>query len=1004
MSKLAGYFDEKLVAPRDLAAFKAQSIRDLGSGSDDVGQTAVSAAFDISRVSYRVDYSDLSKFVFFNSALDYFNITGERLLNDYPSTGSMLDIASFVSGCDDYQRWLREYSWPATLGDNNASRGYVKTNDLLNPRTSSFSVEMWLHSRPTITGTLFRMSGPSGSYSADVRTSGTSKQVVFDVSGTSGKLSATMLLGPGELSSSLTVVRYLSFVCDRDGGELRIIHAPDMSGVVAYRDNFNFTDTYFTATSVAARTSMSLDLGTVNTTGALFYIFSGTTNGSAAYASEISYWDRARSTSDVKNSYYSIIRAQDGLVALYRFNEAYQQSGLWVVRDITGNSLDALMTGSPAIDVFSGTRGDRYISNSRLWANIVDPRPEPLTRFDQLAGLSGVLESYISTQQATCAAYDKQNLNIITDLIPASYIDLEDEIGTDVLKRFLYVIARQFDQVKVAIDQFVYWNKSNYTGFDDAPDALLRDAANFYGWDFVGNFLDEEAIRYFFGKDIVPGSELELKLYQIKNEFWRRTLRELMHIYKTKGTREGVEAFLRVYGLDSKLVKLKEYGTKREGQISTQRITSRRTVPALYMSGSSIYASSSNVPLQGGFCFSAHMKFEQFPPVMSPGYETASIWVAGAGFVLSQRRWLGYKPGLDSGSAIFFITDDGTSSAPRFSGSVPVLDGRWWNVFSFIPPTGSNLSASITLQRLDVDQIAESYTITGQCTASFTASDQFFCGNVTPGGVYYINEVKLFSSSLSQEEMDSQTFDFQSYGIEDTDHLRERLLLHWKFDDEFVVRNGITQTPIYDRSWYNRSSTLQYSVSVSESYRPFDRFITDYNFIASPDYGWNEDKVRVFSGDRVDARDRVDDSHAVGLEFNLIDSLNEDISHMLSTIDNWNNIIGVSANRYRESYSDLKRYRDLYFSRLYDRINFRKFADMLDFFDRSFVKMVQRLLPARAVFYGEEFVVESHMLERSKVQWAYRQRNPEFVPVGVITMIDRSGSDNTIVFPTLFYD
>jgi len=126
------------------------------------------------------------------------------------------------------------------------------------------------------------------------------------------------------------------------------------------------------------------------------------------------------------------------------------------------------------------------------------------------------------------------------------------------------------------------------------------------------------------------------------------------------------------------------------------------------------------------------------------------------------------------------------------------------------------------------------------------------------------------------------------------------------------------------------------------------------------------------------------DSNAVSVEFNLIDALNEDISYILASMDNWNNIIGDHAARHRASYPELDRFRQQYFTRLVGRINFRAFADFMDFFDRSFVEMIKKLLPARVNFKGAEFVVESHMLERPKVQYTYRRQSPALVPEGVI--------------------
>lgn len=66
------------------------------------------------------------------------------------------------------------------------------------------------------------------------------------------------------------------------------------------------------------------------------------------------------------------------------------------------------------------------------------------------------------------------------------------------------------------------------------------------------------------------------------------------------------------------------------------------------------------------------------------------------------------------------------------------------------------------------------------------------------------------------------------------------------------------------------------------------------------------------------------------------------------------------------------------------------FADMLEFFDRSFIDMVKKMLPHRAKFLGDEFVVESHMLERPKMQWNYRRREQELVIEGSIKVYQRT--------------
>ena len=128
------------------------------------------------------------------------------------------------------------------------------------------------------------------------------------------------------------------------------------------------------------------------------------------------------------------------------------------------------------------------------------------------------------------------------------------------------------------------------------------------------------------------------------------------------------------------------------------------------------------------------------------------------------------------------------------------------------------------------------------------------------------------------------------------------------------------------------------------------------------------------------------------LEFNMIDVLNEEIVQMMMSMDHMNEAVGFPANKYRVHYDDLEIIRYNYFKRLQGRLNFTVFADMLDFFDRSFIKMVERLIPSRSYFMGDEFVVESHMLERPKVVYERkRNQDPDVAIEGRIEIWSRFG-------------
>jgi hypothetical protein len=238
-----------------------------------------------------------------------------------------------------------------------------------------------------------------------------------------------------------------------------------------------------------------------------------------------------------------------------------------------------------------------------------------------------------------------------------------------------------------------------------------------------------------------------------------------------------------------------------------------------------------------------------------------------------------------------------------------------------------------------------------------------------------MHNVQVWDRRISNVEMADHTLNPFSFGAE-TPTGSIGLKLNWQMDKDI----NASQADVWDSTVYLNSGT---------AYPPcvYERISRPYNYIAAPDYGWNEEKIRAFGTSQVPDSSRWLESNAVSIEFNLIDALNEDISLMLASMDNWNNVIGEAANAHRDTYPTLDRFRQQYFSRLTGRINFRAFADLMDFFDRSFVDMIRKLLPARANFKGAEFVVESHMLERPKVQYTYRRQAPVLVPEGTIQIV-----------------
>lgn len=111
------------------------------------------------------------------------------------------------------------------------------------------------------------------------------------------------------------------------------------------------------------------------------------------------------------------------------------------------------------------------------------------------------------------------------------------------------------------------------------------------------------------------------------------------------------------------------------------------------------------------------------------------------------------------------------------------------------------------------------------------------------------------------------------------------------------------------------------------------------------------------------------DDIRLSIEFSLIDSLNRDIIAMFSTMDEMGDAIGKPELMYSPDYPDVERLRDVYFNRIKDKLNFRGFFEFYKWFDQSISVFIEQLVPRKTRFKGTNFVIESHMLERNKMEY-----------------------------------
>jgi hypothetical protein len=111
------------------------------------------------------------------------------------------------------------------------------------------------------------------------------------------------------------------------------------------------------------------------------------------------------------------------------------------------------------------------------------------------------------------------------------------------------------------------------------------------------------------------------------------------------------------------------------------------------------------------------------------------------------------------------------------------------------------------------------------------------------------------------------------------------------------------------------------------------------------------------------------DDVRLSIEFSLVDALNRDIVTLFATLDAIDNAIGAPELLFSPDYPDLDKLRNVYFNRISQKLNFKAFFEFFRWFDTSVSTFINQLIPRKTNFKGTNFIIESHMLERHKLEY-----------------------------------
>ena len=283
--------------------------------------------------------------------------------------------------------------------------------------------------------------------------------------------------------------------------------------------------------------------------------------------------------------------------------------------------------------------------------------------------------------------------------------------------------------------------------------------------------------------------------------------------------------------------------------------------------------------------------------------------------------------------------------------------------------------------------------VTGSCFLNSASYDDFYRSSTFEGRAGHF---RFWSKALSQTEWVEHVRNFKSLGVENP-------LVNFNFvtnqtgsfgrlrmdvsSDQTEASSSVTGTiDLVDFSqnnlgWSGTGFPVTSSVIIPQMFQ--------YSLLSPKfDVGATTDKVRVRSFQdysnvlsssyaqvapvyALEPSERPQDNTRFTVDFSIVDALDQDIINIFANLDILDNVIGNPELVFSPDYPDLENLRNIYFNRLTGMVNLKGFFEFYKWFDTNIGQFIAQLLPRKTKFLGTNFVIESHMLERPKVEYLF---------------------------------
>ena len=537
----------------------------------------------------------------------------------------------------------------------------------------------------------------------------------------SGSTSSTLTLGSNITSSTVLGVRELS-----NGDKFHHYAFAFLSSSSGTRVNFfydgNLTETKTSSTGFA-RVTGSLK----STIGCLSGQTTATTTATVGHGQfsgsldDFRYWKYDRPADLVKLNYFKGIDGGTNtdddsyqLGVYYKFNEGITQTASTdsTVLDYSGRISNGVWTGYNA--------GSRNTGSAITLNGIETEVADPIIRSNHPTVIADM-----ETYRVTGSHYDQENNSYFYNLFP-EWIREEDLEESGLLRELAHIGASYFDTIHHQIRFFKDIKNKEYLSSSAKPITFADSLVENMGLTVSNLFINSNIYEKVLNQD--ENELYDMTLFDVKNQIYHNIYNNIHSILKSKGTVDGFRNFLRSFGVNEEIVKLRMYTDKDtfflndNYKLQTEPIKFANFYNADHLGASIIQATSSISDLNyvegsegtnekfSSFTMEANVLFPKKFQAGENGYVgmtniSSSIFgfhrpdvsTVGdytwqdSGFDLSNLQVYAVKDVPNGSDVKFQLRDNASSPAINLTTSFlqEVYDNTTWNISVRLKPSGS---------------------------------------------------------------------------------------------------------------------------------------------------------------------------------------------------------------------------------------------------------------------------------------------------------------------------